>query len=508
MESITKQTTFAFSLTTITVIIGYLSNFLIIYFLIHMYIPSEYAYYAFSFNFYTFLVLFTNFGLGLTLIRKLSVLKTNEISERSELISEGFKWISIFGIIISAGLFFSSNFFEVIYKISYLNLSLKFISIYLFSSNIILYFEYVFRGIWKFNLYFISNITFNFFKLFIVLINLILKFPLISLIGFYAVLSLVQSFFLIFFIQKKYGYLSRIFQKNVQIRKELFKFSILVFIPGLFTYLYFKFNQFLLAFYIDPSGIAFYSLTLTILDAFSLPILAISTTIFPYISKYLDNQDKFKKNIDLIYNFIFKYGLLITIPLTLFIFAYSDRFILLFFSSEYLLVSNFLKFYILYLNIKIIGIAGANFLYAANRPMTVFKLTGLNALITLILSSLLIPIYYSYGAILSIIIPHSIYTIFTITLVKKEFEIEFYYRVTTSIFKFILSAIISLIVVMILDIQVFNNIGGISNLQFFFYIVIIYFGTFLLLILLLQAIKTNEIKFLYVNIRYLFKKNS
>lgn len=457
--------------------------------------PSEYANYSLSLTFYSFFLIFANFGIGWTILRNISVLNNEKSNKTSTIVSQGFKLSAIFGLGFSMLLFFLSPYFEIIYKISNLDVNLKYLSIYLFFSNLVSYFENVFQGLRNFTLYAFSSITLNILKLIIVLFSIILKIGISSILGLFAISSIFQFGILLIYIQFKFKFFSSFLRINKKILKKIIKFSILVFIPALFLFLYTKFNQFILAFYVNPAEFAFFAITLTIIDGLSLPIIILSRTSFPYVSTYITKDNKERKMVALIYNTLLKFGLFITIPMSIYFFFFSNNFIFLIFQNEYLTVSNYLKFYIFYLNIKMVGVVGANFLYAADRPNIVFKLTGITAIVSSIMSFLLIPLLFAYGAIISVIVPHSIYIIYTILLVKKQNSIVLDSQFSTSILKFIISAVIPILI--FLGINHFF-ILNFNNLMVYLLFTGIYFCTFFILVVITKAISLEEIKNLII----------
>ncbi|MFX1396096.1 MAG: oligosaccharide flippase family protein [Promethearchaeota archaeon] len=497
-----KESSWILFLSTITETFAFITNFGIIYILSNIFSPSEYAYYSLSITFYGFFFLFTNFGIGWTVLRHVSANTNNNTKKKAELISQGFTYSFLFGLLFSALLFFLSSYFEIIYDMPHLGINLKYISIYLFFSNLILYIENAFQGLKNFKFYAISNISFNSLKLCVVLLVFIMDIDITAILGLITLCSMIQFLLIFLIVQFNNNYFNYITKFDKKTFNIILKFSIYVFIPGLFLFVYTKFNQFLLAFYTTPDDFSFYSITLVLIEGFSLPILILSRATFPYVTNYSEN-DKDNSNISLMYNFLIKYGLLISIPISVCFFYFSDNLIILIFTSKYLPASNYLKVYIFYLNIKMLGLNGANFLYASNKSKMVFKLTGITALVSFIMSIILIPFFYSYGAIFSVIIPHIVYIIYTILHVKKDNNIVLKSHIFITILKYLLSSIISLILVNIL-IMIFRL--DLMNVINYLLIIILYYTSFFVLIIIIKGISIKEIKNLIFNISVKRKK--
>jgi len=138
-----------------------------------------------------------------------------------------------------------------------------------------------------------------------------------------------------------------------------------------------------------------------------------------------------------------------------------------------------------------IDVAGGHFLWASNESKLVFKLYTITAIFTITLSLILIPLYYTFGALISIMIPHSIYTIYSIVLVKRRNNIKFDSRMSFSIFKYLISALTVFLLLFIPNLFFTFNLYNIVILILFSGI---YFSIFFILILLLRAVTITEIK--------------
>ncbi|MFX1258850.1 MAG: oligosaccharide flippase family protein [Promethearchaeota archaeon] len=486
-----KEETFkGFIYMTLTQISGVLTHFFIQYLLIILFPPEEFAYYSFALTFYTFFSLLATFGLGATIVQHLSSLKDENSEEIVKLITEGFKLVWLLNLIVSLILFFTSDLFEQIYEMPGLGLILKYTSLYLFFSTLIRYFSNTFRGLRNFKYYMFSNVLLNSLQLIIICLNFILRSPIYLIFAQYSFASFIE-FVIILAIQIKSKNLSSFFIFNRKVTKKLLKFAIFIFPPILFVFLSTGFNQFILAYYIEPVELAYYIIIIMALQILSMPVLIFTQLLHPYISYYMQREGPERKNIDLIYNSIIKYGLLIMVPLSLYVSFFSEYLIVSLLSVDYYPVSIYLKVFVFYINIKILEVTGNLFLLASNEQKIIFKLCALNALFCLILSLILIPIYYIYGALLAIVIPHSIMIIYSTWLVKKKNNITLKLRVIFSLFKFIFSSIFSIsflfLIILILNINLYN----------FVLLVLfsgIYFGVFLTLIILSQAISIDEIK--------------
>ncbi len=487
-----KQEAFkSFFIIAITLFIAFISNLLIVLILTHNFPPGEYAVYQFSLTFLTFFTIFSNVGLSTTIIQQLSAEKDKEPTKLVKLFSEGLKWIILFTLIFSVILFLLADLFEAFYEMSGLGIVLKFTSLILIANNIVNYFESIFQGLWKFNFFAMSFIFSKVIKVVIVSFIFIINMSLPQIIMLFSFALLIQLGVILIFAQIKWKYLSSFFKINRELSKTLLKFSIFIFLYVFFQNLITYSNQFILAAVVIADEVAHYTIVQWMIVSFSIPAIIFSRFILPYVSHYIQKDNEEKRKIQTIYNLIFKYGLLLTIPISFYFLFFSDPLIALMFDPSYAPVADYLKLYIFFLNINIIDVAGGHFLWASNEPKLVYKLYAVTSIFTITLSFILIPFFYTLGAILSIIIPHSIYTIYSTILVKKKNKIDFDSNMLPTILKYIISA--ALVILLIYLINLFFQFN-LNNLLFLLIFSGLYFGIFVIVILILKAVTFKEIK--------------
>ncbi|MFX0022006.1 MAG: oligosaccharide flippase family protein [Candidatus Hermodarchaeota archaeon] len=487
-----KQEAFkSFFIISFSLIIAFISNLLLVLILTHKFAPGEYAVYQFSLTFLTFFTIFSNVGLSTTIIQQLSAEKDKDQNKLVKLFSEGLKWIILFTLIFSIILFLTADLFEIFYQMPGLGTVLKFTSLILISNNIVNYFESVFQGLWKFKLFAISFILSKIIKVIIVSFIFIIEMSIPQIIMLFSFALLIQLIIILIFSQIKYKYLSSFFTINWEISRTLLKFSIFIFLYVFFQNVITYSNQFILAVFVIDEEIAYYTIVQWMIVSFSIPAIIFSRFILPYVSHHIQKDDEEKGKIQTIYNLIFKYGLLLTIPISFYFLIFSDPLIALLFNPSYTPVAEYLKLYIFFLNINIIDVAGGHFLWASNEPKLVYKLYAVTSIFTITLSLILIPFLYTLGAILSIMIPHSVYTIYSTILVKKKNQIDFDSNMLPTILKYIISA--SSVILFIYLINLFFQFD-LNNILFLLIFSGLYFGGFLIVILLLRAVTFNEIK--------------
>lgn len=471
-------------------ILHFIINFLILYILVNLFSSAEYALYTLSITFYWFFLLIATFGME-PLITRLLTNEQNK-SERFQKIISTSQLILIFlSLLVFIFLFISADFFEFLYKMPNLAISLKSISFFLLFSNMINYFEIVLRSFNKFKLYAISIISLNSMKLIIVILNFYKIIPIYTIFSIFALISFIHFIILMIYFQVKYKSLNHLFSIDLILSKEILKSAFIVFLPLLFSYISQKFNIFILAYYISSSELSIYYIACRFVDLISLPVMILNLVILPIASKYMQNQKDKNYKITRLFNIFLKMGLFYMIPATILTFFLSDFFIMILFPLEYIVSSSYVRIFLFYLNIRIIGVVGPNFLYAENQIKTVFKLTAVTAISILLLSLVTIPFLYSYAAIFSIILPQSIYLIYSVFLVKKRNKVKLDSNLLSTLSKFIGSGLLSLIITYVIHIILKFNLSNFIQLAIFCSIFVI---LYLLLTFIMKAIDSKILK--------------
>ena len=481
----------SFFIISISLIIAFISNFLLVFILTRNFPPGEYAVYQFSLTFLTFFTIFSNVGLSTTIIQQLSAEKDKDPNKIVKLFSEGLKWILLFTLIFSLVLFFLSDLFALLYRMPGLGLVLKFTSLILFANNVVNYFESVFQGLWQFKFFALSFIFSKLIKVVIVCFILIIDISLYQIIMLFSIASLIQMIVILIFSQLKYKYLSSTFTVNWELSRTLLRFSIFIFLYIFLQNLITNSNQFILALFVTADELALYTIVVWMIISFSIPAIIFSRFILPYVSHYIQKEGEERIKVQTIYNLIYKYGLLLTIPISFYFLFFSDPLIAFIFEPSYYPVANYLKLYIFFLNVNMIDIAGGHFLWASNEPKLVYKLYAVCSIITITLSIILIPFIYTLGAILSVMIPNSIYTIYSTILVKKKNNIKFDTNMLSTIARYIVSAFSAILLIFLFNLIFQFNLSNIIIVILFSGM---YFGIFLIIILLLRAVTLTEIK--------------
>lgn len=144
------------------------------------------------------------------------------------------------------------------------------------------YWRNIIRGEERLTEYNISRFLDNFFQLALILI-LILIFRLkLSAAVFSFIFSMVISSFLVFYLVVKRNRLSSSF--NFRFAKDSFIYGMKVYLANVVSFLSYRFDLFLVAFFLNPAEVGFYSISVAIAERMLIIPGTLSTVLFPRVS--------------------------------------------------------------------------------------------------------------------------------------------------------------------------------------------------------------------------------
>ncbi len=167
---------------------------------------------------------------------------------------------------------------------------------------------------------------------------------------------------------------------------------------------------------LDTSNLGLYAAAVTIAEAPYFLSTAISTSVYPAIifSKKI-NENLYLKRLQILYTFVVWFSIAISII----IFIFSDKIILLLFGDNYFASSAVLKIYIWSGIFIFLRAAGSRFLLTENLQKELLASTIFGTATNIILNIIFIPIYGIIGAAYATLISYFVST-FSIVLFKKS----------------------------------------------------------------------------------------
>lgn len=383
-------------------IIGLILNFLARIVITRFYTPEDYGLYNL---FYTVLSIFLTFGLlGLrTGISRFIGYYTGSGEK------EKIKGVETWGLIIGFvnGIFFGIILFLMAPQIAilftsspeyvhYLRIAAFTLPFYALLSSVISIFrghqraqeKIIFYDLGRNGIFLLLILTLGFFAI-----------PFVGVIYsmFFATVITSISIF-IYYIQKQKGLIKTIesFSFSPSIAKEVLLFSTPLMFVGIMYNLMAWTDTMLIGFFLPDSMVGYYNVAKP-LSIFITNALIIVTFIYSPVVAALYAQKKFKEN-DVIFTTLTKWICLISLPLAMTFFFFSESVILFLFDSEYSPAAIPLK--ILCIGYFFEALNGPNgpTLTAYNRTKFLMFATGLAAGMNILFNVLLIPIYGIIGA--------------------------------------------------------------------------------------------------------------
>lgn len=172
----------------------------------------------------------------------------------------------------------------------------------------------------------------------------------------------------------------------------------------------------LLSIYANPDAVSYLHIPMRLVEVMSLPAYSLSIVIAPFFTP----SEQTTGHLQWLYVKIFKYSLMFYLPSALFLFLAAPQIIKSVFGAEYSNTTTVLMIFSLYLPFfSVSTLTGKilDFLGFAKQKSIVFITAAITTLLT---SIILIPIYKETGAALAIVIPYSLFSIYTVVKSSRE----------------------------------------------------------------------------------------
>ena len=317
--------------------------------------------------------------------------------------------ISVFTILIGVIIIFlfSEKFFPGVER-KYLFLSLSLIPI-------VLYFDlglHILLGMQKIKKY--NIISFLQSGIFLVLVGILFfQWFTIGSVIFAQIFSILSAGIILFFIVKKeVGGFSSTFNKNYF--KESFLYGIKVHLGGIFSFLHYRIDIFLLNIFINPLAVGFYYAAAKLAEGIWVFSTSAATMLFARVS-----SEKDEKSLKEFTPIVCRSILLITLLIVVSLFFLSDWIITLFYSKDFL--DSVRPFQILL--IGTFAISGwrilSNDIAGRGKPLLNTYVIGASVIINIILNILWIPKYGITGAAWATAISYFSMLISTLFIYRK-----------------------------------------------------------------------------------------
>lgn len=376
------------------------------------------------------LSIFINFGTEYFTIREVA---RNEILI-SKIINNSILIKSVFGVIGFVFLNMYLKTFNYSYEV-FLVSNVMYISIVIGAINLI--FDSVFQGMQKTIYHTLSK---NINAIFLIISLLIAMRLELKLIYFIYAYPLINFIILVYFvIDAKQNNMKFTFDIDTNYLKYMMKESWPFAINFAFVIIYSRTDTAMLSVFKDQIEVGYYNVASNMTQALLFIPTAFNIAIYPVISKYFIEKDS-KTTIAYTIQKYFKAMLIIGMPIGIGVTLLSEKIILEFFGKEYLPSESVLKILIWFTVLTFLHAPFSRLFASINRQTITTKITGVSALINVMLNYLLIPKYSIVGASIATLITEAI--IFTsLIIIATHYG---YFRVKSElkdVFKIILCGI-------------------------------------------------------------------
>jgi O-antigen/teichoic acid export membrane protein len=379
---------------------------------------------------------------------------------------------------------FSEN-IAVFFKIEELRYVLKIFSFTFILYALFNYFYSVFQGFENIKYCMYQDIALSIAKFIPLIFVLIIADKLSgATIGYLLLYTFVLFFTLLLFF--KAHYITGIKEKKF-FSDEIKKYAFFTFTFLILAFIISNSITLFLGYFKNPAEVSYFTISQTIGSAINFVPAALSYALFPSISRLL--EEKKKRELQNALNKIIRYCIIISIPASLVIFMLSKSIILFVYGSDFVLADNALK--VTAIAFLIIGSTNwLNALFAGYGKMKLLsKILSILALITILSSLLLIPLFASVGASLVLVINEITFMLLSYYLLIKPEKL----RIDK---KIIIKSIISTISMLFLLVPIHRCFFGIME---FIVTILICIPFYFSLLYLIKGISKDDV-LLFLNV--------
>ncbi|MBS3172184.1 flippase [Candidatus Woesearchaeota archaeon] len=342
----------------------------------------------------------------------------------------------------------------------------------------------IFRGFQKINYYTWANISQPFFLLIFTLLFVSLDYGISSVFIAY-ILSAFSSLIIFYFIFiKKVFNLKNLFTLNFDksLIKNISGFAFPLFLVALFDIVYGRLDSILLSKLASLKDVGLYNAAYPTVSSIWGIVSSVVVFLIPIISE-ISAKEEYNK-IRLTVNTLYKYALVLVLPIMTFIFLFSESVLNILFGNEYIAAATALKILSLGIIMQVlIRINNAVFIGNANTKIMV-KFLMVGSILNIFLNLLLIPIMGLNGAAIAMVSSFFVMLSISMVFLKKQFKLKW--------------DILIYIKIILLNILVYFLIlflkSYINNPILLLILIVIVGLTYMLSILYLNIIKIDEIK--------------
>lgn len=275
---------------------------------------------------------------------------------------------------------------------------------------------------------------------------------------------------------------------DIGLIKRVSKYSIFVTETSVAGLLLYYTDTLVLTYFKSLKDVGLYSVALPTAKIFLYFPRAIGGMLLPLTSElWAKKEQKLLKDGMLL---LYKYSIILIVPMVLVMFSFTDLILTLFYGKNYIGASNPMKILSIGMIFAVLYAININFFAGIGKPQLTSKVTYIGALLNLIMNLMLVPFIGMIGAALATSSSYFVMMIMSLWEIKKLISIEFPMKIW--------SKTLAAGIILTLIIWYSRLVIHISNIWIRISTILIISGLcYLLLLFLLKVIDINELKVLY-----------
>src|SRR3989338_523063 len=381
--------------------------------------------------------------------------------------------------------YLSQNFF----RSPQADIVLKIMAIAFFLDSFVLVLKFAFQGFKKMAYFSGIDVVKMLIVIAVILAGIGMNYGILGPVAAYVIASIIAILVFGFILIKRIfqGFLKSKFIYEGKLMKEISRYSIFAMAAGAGMVILGYTDIILLTYFSGLTSVALYNVALPTAKVLMYFPRSIAGILLPLISELWAKKEKalIREGIESLY----KYAIIIIMPLVFMILSFSDLLINLLFGKDYVAASNALKILSIGMIFAVLYVVNIDFFLGIGKPEINNIIVYSAALFNLVANIIMIPIWGIIGAAISTTISYFIMMLIGLIKIRKFIKIKFPAKTWA---KTAIAGIIFVIAISVLKGVISLNAWIEAGL-----VLIISGSIYLILLFLLRIIDANELKDLY-----------
>ena len=210
---------------------------------------------------------------------------------------------------------------------------------------------------------------------------------------------------------------------RIRLIRNFFKDSVIFSLNDFFLNVYGRISTVLLSFFNDLHSVGIFSAALRFTRIANLLPNQVKFALLPTMYRILEEDEEKSKiknqKSKMVFIILLKYMIILSTPLVLSIYFFSDSIIHIVFGRKYDLSIPLVQLFSLFIYLRFIETPFSLFYIAMNKHKNMVYFQGVTSLLNLILNLILIPLYSAYGACLATLISETLFALMQIFMGSK-----------------------------------------------------------------------------------------